>query len=68
MDTADERQLSVLADASARVRAADNSVEALGVTFNATWMLLVTWSDVPAFRAEFTGAKVKQGLMFSSVI
>ena len=60
VDTADARQISVLEDASARVRAADDSLDALDVTFNATWMLLVTWSNVPAFKAEFTGSNVRK--------
>ncbi|XP_072046364.1 uncharacterized protein [Amphiura filiformis] len=55
--TATSSQLAVLADASDRVRQTDTSLDLLGITFEADWMLLVTWEKVPAFRAQFTGSK-----------
>ena len=57
-DSANAAQLAVLEDASARVRQSDTSLNDIGVTFNADWMLLVTWEEVPAYRAQFTGSKV----------
>ena len=62
-DTANADQLAVLEDASTRVRQSDTTLPNLGVTFNADWMLLVTWEKVPAYKAQFTGSKVRVVIM-----
>ena len=45
-------------EASARVRAHDTTLEDIGITFEANWMVIVTWERVPAFKAEYTDYKV----------
>ncbi|KAJ8036588.1 Mucin-4 [Holothuria leucospilota] len=46
---------ALLAEASSRINSYDDTLASLNVTFNANWMLVVTWREIPAYKAEFVG-------------
>lgn len=49
---------ALLAEASGRINSYDDTLESLNVTFNANWMLVVTWREIPTYKAEFVGNAV----------